>query len=287
MGKWLSNIITALVLLALTSLVGALVKSPIDGLANPSRLNAEVQLMPWVPRPEELNQENLEPFVLSKDDIDQLVRTLEFRSSAISDFGLARMIIENGGSHKVTNVNIRVDSRFSDPAIVFLDAERNVHVLGETTRVRLPDMGPGDRIEAYFWGSFNKYNSDEIFQTYSSEGQFRMSYEWPEIRDFEYRTGIGIFLDEYAWTIFVVICVLLILMLLVVISVYSDYHKGLFVSKSLYREERRKFKENPKKFEINYESATKAWGMFQGRLKENPLGKEKDPTNEVSNDAKS
>lgn len=46
MSKWMGNVLTTLIVLALTSLLGALLKGPIEEFANRNRLQAQVQLAP-------------------------------------------------------------------------------------------------------------------------------------------------------------------------------------------------------------------------------------------------
>jgi hypothetical protein len=249
-GKWFTNTIAALFILALTSLIGALLKSPIDGLANANRLNAEVLLSPWVPKPSFPAQASRnEPVVLGANNSKDLVESLEIKTSSIGDYGIAVMNVENGSSNDVKNINIRIDETYISPDVLYIDASDRITLVGETNRIKLPDMSPGDRTKVYFWGNFSSYDIKNRFKTYSSEGPFRLVFEWAEIKDFEYNSIIGTFLDDYAWEIFIVNAVILIVGLTIAVSVQSDYIKGLLV------------------FEINPAQAQSAWQVFQGRMK--------------------
>lgn len=268
MGKWFSNTIAGLVILALTSLLGALLKAPIDGLANPNRLSAEVQLAPWVPKPALLDGKNdPQPIVLEGKSSEEITDRLNFGQSAIADFGFSRIKIENGSSNAVKNINIRLRSSYRSAEVAYVDTNRSIHIVGKTDRVLLPDMNPGDQTTVFLWGSFNEYNIKDYFRTFSSEGEFRLRYEWPEIKDFEYQSFIGNALDEYAWTVFTIISVVLIIFLMIALAVYNDYIKGLMVSEELRRDEVRKFLLNPKKFQMDHAAAQMAWSIFQGRMK--------------------
>jgi len=269
MGKWFSNLVAALVLLALTTLLGALLKGPIDGIANQSRLTAEVQLSPWVPKPDELDSS--QDFVgrtITKKDARDLIEGLDYRISYLSDFGFAKMNIENGGADSVSDISVRVTSSIRKPQVIFVDANENIQIIGSTDRVKLPDMEPGDRITLFYWGRFNSYNVTERFKTYSSEGEFRISYEWPEARDFEYRSGLGQFLDDYAWTAFVIVCLAIVFLVSITLGMYQEYVKGLMVSPKLREDEAAKFLENPKLSQIDVEAAQAAWRVFKGKMDE-------------------
>lgn len=283
MGKWFSNTIAALVVLALTSLLGALLKAPIDGLANPNRLSAEVQLVPWVAKPALLDTKtDPQPVVLEGKTSEEIVEQLSFGQSALSDFGMARIIIENGSSNIVKNINIRLRSSYRDTAVVFVDTNRNVNIVGETDRVSLPDMAPGDQTTVFMWGTFSEYNIENYFRTFSSEGEFRLRYEWPEIRNFEYHSWIGSFLDEYAWTVFVVSSTLTLFGLLFGTAITTEYVRGIFVDDELRQKEIQKFLENPKKFQMDYTAGQSAWTAFQGRTKVADPPPKPDPENTES-----
>ena len=277
MGKWFSGVVTALVLLLLTSLVGALLKGPIDGLANPNRLNAAVQFSPWTEKPTfaDGNNATAKEVVITGKDSTELVKKLEFKQSAMEDFGLAVMKIENSGSGVVKEINIRLKESYKRPQVVFIDPTDNVHIIGESDRLKLPDMNPGDRTTVYLWGNFSPYLAENYFKTYSTEGDFRLSLEWPEVNEFQYNSFIGNLLNDYAWTVFVITSILLLIIFGIGLALYSEYLKGIFVSVKLRSEEARKFRADPDAFNINYIAAQSAWHVYQGRMKERAKVSEK------------
>lgn len=267
MGKWFTGTVGALVLLALTSLIGAVLKGPIDEFVNESRLDAAIQLSPWVAKPDLGVAGQKNPASTETDDTDKLLRDLAIRQSSIGDYGIAVMNVENGSSGTVKEINVRLEPSYGTPEVMVIDPAGDVRNLGEVDRIRMPDMKPGDRAKIYVWDNFSTYDITDYFKTYSSEGEFRLNYAWAETREFEYRSSIGTFLDDYAWATFVAACVLLCVMVGIVCAVYTEYLKGLFVSPDLREEEANKFLADPKKFQIDSTAAQAAWNVYLGRMK--------------------
>ncbi|ARU15665.1 hypothetical protein [Croceicoccus marinus] len=251
MSKWLTTVVTTLSILALTSLVGALLKGPIDKLANANRLSAHVELAPWIDRSviQELSEKPVEPPKTSEEilaDLELSMKEISLKSGA--EFGVARVSIENASSRNVTDANFRVDRRYGEVEAFLIDADREALSLGEVDRVKLPDLAPGDRLTVYMWGNFSQYFFPESFRSYSSEGEFRTTFSWPEAQEFEYQSGIGRLLNEYAWTVFFLMVFILAVIFGLLAAVQDEYLKKMLKDDAFYMAEKRRYLSDPKKF---------------------------------------
>jgi hypothetical protein len=239
MGKWISSVITALVVLAATSFAGALLKGPIDEIANRDRLKANIQLSPWTEKPdfaqieknEEGNKKNNFPEIPS------------YRSL----FSLATVNIENNGSKIVDKISIRIDDEEDLEGVIFTSSGQRI-VINDTDKLNIPDMKPGDRASVYLWGTFSSHTFMDEFRTFSSEGSFSKTIDWPSSQEYIYDSWISKFLDQYAWTIFVGVLFVLVAVLGILAASYLEYVKLILVHGKAYQAESKRFWEDPKKF---------------------------------------
>lgn len=251
MGKWLSNIINALILLGLTTLLGALLKGPIDDLANRNRIKAQVQLSPWVEKPSpevEADEGNIDSDNPYREILNNLLEDLASNGASSDLYGLARINLENDSSNTVTDINFRMEGRDNDLDVHMIGADGRVAFSGETQRVQVPDMKPGDRVTVYVWGAFSEHLIRDNFKTYSSEGAFRTDYEWPDIQDFEYSSTIGKAFDAVVDWMLIFIVGLLLLFLFAINIFQEKYLKGLLGNQSIYLHEKRRFEKEGDKF---------------------------------------
>lgn len=254
MSKWMGNVLTTLIVLALTSLLGALLKGPIEEFANRNRLQAQVQLAPWIDKPNEPTKE-----VEREGGDENTYRTilndlLQNLSSSRSygDYGVARVSMENTSSSTVSDINFRLTDPYGEFEYVVVDSDGKSTPLLRGSRVRIPAMKPGDRVTAFMWGGFSSYLFPEKFRSYSSQGAFRISFDWPQTEEYVFQSQIGKFLDDYAWTIFVVTIVLLIAFISIFLAVSSEYVKKHYKSEDFYKDERTRFLSDEKRFTPNY-----------------------------------
>jgi hypothetical protein len=252
LSKWLSNLITALVILAATSALGAVLKGPIDEWVNENRLKAQVQLAPWFAKPTLAAARQSGKDVPSSDReiLDELLENLSkiSPSGANDDFGVARVNVENSSSKKVTDINFRLDSPYGEQEFIIIDSDGKASELSKSNRIIIPDMNPGDRITVYLWGNYSKYLFSDRFKTYSSEGKFRVAFEWPEAKEFEYQSGIARFLDDYATDIAIWTSILLMFLFLIMNHVSGEYIKVLMKYPAFYERESERYTQDPKKF---------------------------------------
>ena len=180
MGKWLGNLINVLLVLAVTTLLSALLKGPIDELVSGDHLTAEVQLSPWVPQPSNLiDQKNKKPIdSLEVSGIQDVIDYSVPASSSILQF--AKITVTNGSSKIIQNGNIRFrSSDIPSIAVVSLESDKRIY-MKKPSRVNLPEMKPGDKVLIFAWfTALSTYDVDQIISTYSSQGKFRISYDWP------------------------------------------------------------------------------------------------------------
>ena len=246
MGKWLGGIVTALILLALSSLLGAALKRPIDDWASSERLRAEIQLAPWIEKPQSASNGQ----VKSKPDLVSIYQSI---SPSLDDFGVAKIIVSNEGKSVVTNVNFRMDSPYHRQDIAVLSPDADIKFFNNSGRVKLPDLNPGDKITVYMWNDmYSSHLFPRAFKSYSSEGSFRTTYDWPTNQQRTYDSGISKFLDDYAgWVAGISLSILFVLM--VGVAAYNEaYYKFILKNREFYEEEKVKFDEDPKKFKPNY-----------------------------------
>lgn len=253
MSKWLSNIITALVILTLTSVLGGFLKGPIDELSNQDKLKAQVQLAPWIEKP---TPSRVEKSAVSnsreENHLDNVINNLKKLRYSTSDFGVAKIDIENSSGKKITDINIRLDEPYGPQESIVIDQNQHVLPLGDTDRIKIPDMSPGDRVTVFMWGGYSSYLFPERFKTYSSEGEFRVSFDWPKSKDEQYQSSISIFLDNYAGTIAIVSMLLLAISSLIGLNTYSEYVKHILEKREFYNAEKKSFAKDPKKFSPDF-----------------------------------
>ena len=178
MGKWLGGIITALVILALTSLVGSLLRGPIEDLSSRERLTAEVQLSPWFAKPANVKADANKPGDASLP-LEDSVADIESTFVSGDDYQSARIIITNESSKKVSDVNFRLLSPYRFNQAVVIDGAGHRKNFVQVDRIFVPDLNPGDKAIVYIWGNYNTLTFADAFRTYSSAGSFRIRYDWP------------------------------------------------------------------------------------------------------------
>jgi hypothetical protein len=255
MGKWLGGLITTLIVLGLTTWVAALLKGPIDDWASQDRLRAEVQLSPWYERPVATPVRTFRHNKAMIDPTAAAIAEAMVRTTDASDFGLARLIVINESNKPVTNANVRLRSPYSASDAVIIGPNGKKAELHNVDRITIPDLNPGDRAVAFLWGDFSTYTFSDSFRTYSSEGRFRVTYDWPTAQDREYESWIGRTIDDYA-EMFVAGCVALLLAMFGILAVVNtSYYKLLLKDKNHYKEERRRFLAAPEKFEPKYDKS--------------------------------
>ncbi|WEK41793.1 MAG: hypothetical protein P0Y64_10270 [Candidatus Sphingomonas colombiensis] len=246
MGKWFGGIVTALVILAMTSALGAWLKAPIDDWVSRDRLQAEVQLAPWYARPAVPAQSKQAS--ASDDALNNALAKLRVDADS-SDYGIARVTVTNDSSNPVTNINFRLMPPLSAQDALIIDAAGKTSSLHDVNRIMLPDMKPGDKALVYLWGNYSSYLFPERFRTYSSAGRFRVNYDWPTAQDRAYESGIGRFLDDYAVSFVWVSSGALTLLFGLMAAVYNGYYKLLLKDEGHYNAERTRYLADPEKFE--------------------------------------
>lgn len=268
--KWFGSIITTLIVLALTSIVGGLLKGPIDDMASGSRLQADVQLAPWFNKPDETGQ-GAKPAPESKSDrstelskvyedamqaADDAARALQLN---LGEFQVARVLVRNESNKLVTDINFRlVDYPAAEIAVV-IDESGKQSVHRNVSRLTLPNLKPGDRTTVFLWSNYLNSNTlPKVFKTYSSEGRFRIKFDWPQTQTETYSSGVGEFLDEYSGTIATVCGFAILLMAIVGLAAMESYYKDLLKDPEFLVRERKRFDENPKKFSPNFTKADTA-----------------------------
>lgn len=249
-GKWLGSIVTALVILAATSALGALLKAPIEDWVSRDRLQAEVQLAPWYARPA-LASEPKQSLSPSGDALNSELAKLSVDRADSSNYGIARVTISNESSNPVTNINFRLIAPISAQDALVIGADGKTHALHDVNRVILPNMNPGDKSLVYLWGYYSSYLFPERFRTYSSAGRFRVSYDWPTAQERDYESGIGRFLDNYAELIVWVCVGVLTLLFGVVAVIYDRYYNLLLEDEGHYYSERKRYLASSEKFVPN------------------------------------
>lgn len=262
MGKWFGGIITTLVLLALTSLIGALLKGPIDTLASGDRLTAQVQLSPWVPRPASgtapIKKENRSKLAETLAEIqNNLQNRLAITSS--SNFQFARIIVTNESNKTITDANIRFEEAIKPDLAVVVNEASETAVSASPDRIKLPNLKPGDKVGVFVWGnSLSTYEIANNFKTYSSAGRFRTSFDWPSNNENDYQSGLGTFINDWASYIFFGAIGLVTIFLAVFVIVQSSYVNALLTSERFTYSERERREKEGSKFAPDYTGAEKA-----------------------------
>lgn len=239
MSKWLSNLVTPLLILLATSLITAVVKGPIDEMANQNRLKAEVELAPWIDKIETRD----EPSNPDEQTASILGRVMQ----STGNLGVARINLENDSGKQVSNISFEMPG-YQKSEAVMINKDRELTKLPDPTKVRIPDMNPGDKITVIIWGSFSTYNFKEDFKSYSSEGQFRTSYFWPENQGFESDSTIDAILSGFVWIGGSVSAILLVIILGIGWSQHAEFIKLLLTYPKAYQLEKARFWEDPRKF---------------------------------------
>lgn len=264
MGKWFNGIFTALVLLTATSMLGALLKGPIDNLASQSRLKAEVQLSPWYPKPTKDSDKKDQSgkktdTTKAEQDLTNIVQKIAANSPSSGDFQFARIIITNESSKPITNANLRIDAPWTPEIAVLVDVNGKSTEFEGPDRIIIPDTKPGDRITVFMWGSYyNSISFPDAIHTYSSEGKFRIRYDWPKYSQDQYDSQIGQFIDDWAGIVAMIGTVLIVAVLGVYAVVSSNYYKALLKSEKFCWAERNRFEADPKKFKPSFDKAEEA-----------------------------
>jgi hypothetical protein len=243
MGKLLSNLITPLILLLLTSLMLAFVRSPIDEFANENRIKAEVELAASIePLEAEDDIAGLIESGLEKSHIDQILGSL----------GFARVTLHNDSSQTVTNISFELpEISFSQGYL--LAAGNEPIALANGGRITIPDMEPGDRVFVAAWGTFPTYDLEDDFESFSSEGPFRTEFYLPESQDLGDDTLLNDIFDFLIWGVGTVSALLLLVIAGVAWSQHFEFLKLLLTYPRAYEAERSRFWEDPRKWKPDWQ----------------------------------
>lgn len=239
MNKLLSSLVTPLLVLLATSLIGALVKGPIEEIANQNRLQAEIMLAPWV--------EKVEPDKPSDRLDDQTASIFSHSNLFMSGFGVARVALKNNSSKAVSNISFELPSNDQQEAIFIVDGKRTQKI-SNPKKINIPNMNPGDEIFVFIWGTFMTYEFKEDFKSYSSEGKFRTNFLWPENQGFESGSTFERIAGTVIWYAGTSSAILLIIIMSVAWSQSGEYIKLLFTYPKAYEIEKARFWENPRTF---------------------------------------
>jgi hypothetical protein len=239
MGKWLSNLVTPLLVLFVASLITAVAKGPIDELANQNRLKAQVELAPWI--------DKAEAKVNSSDLADPTASIMSRVAQSKDSLGVARVNLENDSGQTVSDISFQFPA-YSKTSAIMLDKDHNISDVSKLDQIDGPDMAPGDKVTFILWGTVSTYKIQEDFASYSSEGRFRTTFFWPENQGFESDDDFLAIVDGLIWIVGTVSAVLLLAILGIGWAQHSEYIKLLLTYSKAYRMEEARFWENPRKF---------------------------------------
>ena len=174
MGKFVSSLVTPLILLLLTSLLIAFVRDPIEEFANQDRIKARVELAA-----------SIESVESQKEVSDRIETGLVFSSidQILGSLSFARVVLRNDSSETVTDISFKLPEISFSRGYFMLAGEDPIE-LAQGGRIKIPDMEPGDIAFVAVWGVFPTYNLEEDFESFSSEGSFRTEFYVPESQDF-------------------------------------------------------------------------------------------------------
>jgi hypothetical protein len=240
MSKWISNLITPLLILLGTTLITALLRGPIDEMANQSRLKAEVELSPWIDR----SGDDARKGASTDETVDNFMSRY-MQSSG--NLGVARVNIQNDSSKAVTNISFQLPEH-RDAEAIMLDKEHEIVKLPKSDNIKIPDMQPGDKVAIIVWATFSTYQFKEKFLSYSSEGKFRTTFLWPENQGFDNGSTLSGIIDGFIWIGGSISAVLLVCILGIGWSSHWEYIKLIFTYSKAYEAEKKRYWENPKKF---------------------------------------
>jgi hypothetical protein len=239
MSKWLSNLVTPLLILLGTILLTAALRGPIDEMANQNRLKATIELAPWISK--------IEPSEIPIGSDNALDLIMERTQQSTGLLGVARLNLENESGKKVSNISFDL-AKYRKTDAVIIDKDQHVTTIINPNKIKIDDLSPGDSVTIIIWGSFSTYELKDNFKSYSSEGEFRTEFFWPENQGIENDLGFLSIVDNFIWYGGSISAILLIIILGAGWSQYYEYSKFLLTYPRAYQAERNRFWENPKDF---------------------------------------
>ncbi len=263
MKRWFWNTVSALILIALTTFVTAGLNGPINDFVSRDKLKAQVILAPWIEKPdfEKLKDDKESDITSGMTENEKILRSLLEDIQGIStsnylseNFNVARVNIENDSQSTVENINFRLESPYSEPEIVIINAEGDLTPIGRADRIKVPDMKPGDRVVVFMWGNFNSYTFPDSFKSYSSKGHFRVSFDWATTQEFRFESGISYYIEEYSGYLIGATLILAFLGMVIAAAAQEAYYKALLKEPSAYEFERGRYLKDPNKFTADFTS---------------------------------
>lgn len=239
MGKWLSNLLTPLLILLATLVVTALMKGPIDEMANQGRLKAEVELAPWI------DVAGVGKSIEKSNEAGGVIPSVLYSADSLT---VARVRLLNESPKKVTNISFELPSYDKKTAVIISKDGKFDEIKYRNDIFTIPDMNPGDKFTIIVLGNFTTYNLTEKFKSFSSEGRFRTQFYWPDNQGFESQGQFSKILDSVIWIGGTASVVLLIIILGIAFSQHSEYIKMLMIHKRAYKLESDRFWSDPRKF---------------------------------------
>ncbi len=243
MGKFVSSLVTPLILLLLTSLLLAFVRDPIDDYASQNRLKAEVELAA-----------SIEPLE-SREDVSDLIETGLVVSSIdqiLGSLGFARVVLRNDSSETVTKISFELPEISFSRGYLLVAGEEPIE-LAKGGRIRVPDMEPGDSVFIAAWGSFPTYKLEEDFKSFSSEGSFRTEFYVPESQGFGDDTFLEDVFDFLIWGVGTVSALLLLGIAGIAWAQHLEFLKLLLTYPRAYEAEKSRFWEDPRNWKPDWQ----------------------------------
>lgn len=215
------------------------------------RLTARFEAGPWVAKPQLPDGESQQSYDENNDvgsAVKFLGNTLSSKNPDGKWYELAKLTIKNESKKDITGIRIRYSGVEMPELLVVPEKTDNSYYIKSTNDVSLPDMKPGDTAIVYQWDNFSSILVEDSIDTYSSEGDFRINYEFPQTVSTNFAGWFISGIIDHIWLIINALSITIFILLMIQKDTIDLYYKKLLRDDDFYIDERVRYESDKDKF---------------------------------------
>jgi len=248
---WLKAITNALVGSLIALVLAAAFQAPLLDYFNRDRLTARFEAGPWIEKPRLRTDETR----LAYDKGNAVGAAVKSFVGSLSDqnfdgqwYEAGKLTITNRSKKEITAIRINYTSLSAPDLLVMPENKDQSYFVKSANDIKLPDMKPGDRVTIFQWSTISPNLTDVNMKTYSSEGDFRINFDFPTTVSTNVAGQFFSLIFDYIWFIMLIFVIIIFIMLMVQIDFLVLYYKKLLSDDDAYLSERERFEADREKF---------------------------------------
>lgn len=248
---WLKTIINTLVGSLIALVLAAAFQAPLVDFFNRDRLTARFEAGPWIDKPKLKGDETR----LNYSEDNSVASAIESFSDSLSDknidgrwYETGKLTLVNRSKKEITAIRINYIGTYTPDILVIPENRKDSYFIKSASDITLPDMKPGDKAVIFQWSTLTPVLVESSFNTYSSEGDFRIDFDFPTTISTSTAGQFVSFIFSYIWFIIIVLVIIIFFALIAQIDFLITYYKRLLSDDDIYLSERVRFEKDASKF---------------------------------------